>query len=489
VKAFRQTGIGMRKTLLFVVLVAAAASHASAGQNRARTAEIPNDPAAVEHALNRLAYGPRPGEVDRVRQIGLGAWIEQQLNPSAIDDSALAARLPQIPSPPETATQQELQRFGRQQIQTLAAQKVQRAIYSERQLEEVMVDFWFNHFNVFAGKGRTGLFLPSYERDAIRPHVWGRFRDLLGATAKSPAMLFYLDNHLSVDPQAAELAANAARRRQANGDVQQPPAAQRRRGLNENYARELLELHTLGVDGGYTQKDIVEVARALTGWTIAQPGRGRQGAPARRAARRAGGQQPPQDQAMMLAGVGTFTFTPRLHDAREKVVLGTTLKAGGGIDDGERVLDIVAAHPSTARHIATKLVRRFVSDNPPDALVARVAARFTETDGNLREVVRAVITSPEFFAAQHRGTKTKTPLEFVVSAVRVTGREAPDGRRVVNALQQLGMMPYMCQPPTGYDDEPETWINAGALVTRVNIAQQIAPAQAARIGGPEFQRR
>ena len=481
----------MRKTLLFVVVAAAAASYASAGQNRARAANIPNDAASVEHALNRLAYGPRPGEVDRVRQMGLGAWIEQQLNPSSIDDAALAARLPQFPSPPASATQQELQRFGRQQIQTLAAQKVQRAIYSERQLEEVLADFWFNHFNVFAGKGRTSTFLPAYERDAIRPHIWGSFRDLLGATAKSPAMLFYLDNHLSVDPQAAELAANVARRRQANANGQPPPAAQRRRGLNENYARELLELHTLGVDGGYTQKDIIEVARALTGWTIAQPGRGRQGAPAaRRAARRQGAaQQPAQDQDMMMAGGGTFTFTPRLHDAGEKIVLGRTLKAGGGIDDGERVLDIVAAHPSTARHIATKLVRRFVSDNPPEALVARVAARFTETEGNLREVVRAVITSPEFFAAEHRGTKTKTPLEFVVSAARFAGRDVADARPIVNALQQLGMMPYMCQPPTGYDDEPETWINAGALVTRVNVAQRIAPAQAASIGGPDFQRR
>jgi len=178
-----------------------------------------------------------------------------------------------------------------------------------------------------------------------------------------------------------------------------------------------------------------------------------------------------------------------MHDPGDKVVLGRTIRAGGGIEDGERVLDIVAAHPSTARHIAAKLVRRFVSDNPPEALVNRVAARFTETDGDLREVVRAVITSPEFFAAGNRGTKIKTPLDFVVSGVRATGRSLTDSRPVVNALQQLGMMPYMCQPPTGYDDAPETWISAGALVTRVNIAQQIAPAQAARIGGPDFQRR
>jgi uncharacterized protein (DUF1800 family) len=353
----------------------------------------------------------------------------------------------------------------------------------------MLVDFWFNHFNVFAGKGRTSIYLVDYERDAIRPHVWGSFRDLLGATAQSPAMLFYLDNWLSADPEAAERAADMANQRRARrggagaqqgaarrpgragaarpeqqgpeqqGSAPMPPQAARRRGLNENYARELLELHTLGVDAGYTQQDIIEVARAFTGWTIANP------------------------------IDGAFRFTPALHDRGAKTVLGQTLKAGGGIEDGERVLDLVAAHPSTARHIATKLARRFVSDNPPEALVARVAARFTATDGNLRETVRAVVTSPEFFAAEYRGAKTKTPLEFVVSAVRTTGRQVRDGRPLVNALQQLGMMPYMSQPPTGYDDEAETWISAGALVTRMNVAQQVAGAQAAAIGGPAFQKR
>ena len=464
----------MRKTLVLVAAVVACASAAP------WAADIPNDDAAVEHALNRLAYGPRPGDVEKVRRMGLSTWIEQQLDPARIDDSAMQARLPQMPSPPASATQQELQRFGRQQIQTIAGQKVMRSIYSERQLEEVLVDFWFNHFNVFAGKGRTALFLPEYERDAIRPHIWGRFRDLLEATAKSPAMLFYLDNHLSVDPDAAERAAAQQRRRRA-ANANQPAAAalQRRRGLNENYARELLELHTLGVDGGYTQQDIVEVARALTGWGIAQARQTR------------GTRGDSQDQPMMMTvGTGAFRFMPAMHDTREKTVLGHTINAGGGIEDGERVLDIVASHPSTARHIATKLVRRFVSDHPPEALVARVAARFTETGGDLREIVRAVITSPEFFAAEHRATKTKTPIEFVVSAVRATGRDIREPRPVVNALQQLGMMPYMCQPPTGYDDAPETWISAGALVTRVNIAQRLAPDdQAARIGGPEFQRR
>ena len=452
-------------------------------QNRASlaagAADVPSDRAAVEHALNRLTFGPRPGQVDDVQRMGLARWIDQQLNPASLDDSALAGRLTPLPDPPADAgraaarnaseqERMEMQRrtrqFGRQSVQALASQKITRAVYSERQLEEVLVDFWFNHFNVFAGKGRTALYISDYEREAIRAHVWGNFRELLGATAQSPAMLFYLDNWLSADPQAAEQVGRAAARRRgrvggAGNDMPaQAQQAGRRRGLNENYARELLELHTLGVDGGYTQQDIVDVARAFTGWSLAQP----------------------QE--------GTFRFMPAMHDRGEKKVLGHTIRSGGGMDDGERVLDIVAAHPSTARHIATKLVRRFVHDEPPAALIETVAATFTNTKGNLREVMRTLVTSPGFYAAEHRGTKVKTPLEFVVSAVRATGREVRDSRPLLNALQQLGMAPYQCQPPTGYDDTADTWVSAGALVTRMNIAQQLTPQRAAQIGGPDFQR-
>ncbi len=454
-------------------------------QNRASlaagAADIPNDRAAVEHALNRLAFGPKPGQVEAVQRLGLSRWLDQQLNPSIIDDAALAARLTPLPDLPgdigrvaarnlseqeRMEAQRRARQFSRQSVQALAAQKLTRAVYSERQLEEVLVDFWFNHFNVFAGKGRTAGYIPEYEQDAIRPHIWGSFRDLLGATAKSPAMLFYLDNWLSADPKAAEQMQQQAQRLRRRGRLggagnDMPPQNQqapRRNGLNENYARELMELHTLGVDGGYTQQDIVEVARALTGWTLAN-------------------------------GIdGGFRFMPALHDRGEKKVLGHTIRGGGGIEDGERVLDIVAAHPSTARHIATKLVRRFVNDEPPAALVDKVAATFTKTKGDLREVVRTLVTAPEFYAAEHRNAKVKTPLEFVVSGVRATGREARDLRPMLNALQQLGMAPYMCQPPTGYDDTADTWVSAGALVTRMNIAQQLAPQRASEIGGPEFQR-
>jgi uncharacterized protein (DUF1800 family) len=481
-----------RRPLAVALLGVLALQFAASGRE---VAAVPNDDHAIAHALNRLAFGARLGDIERVKRIGLGAWIEQQLSPAKIDNSDLTTRLARLktieldsatvareyflparqarrqrqlaaakqdgvmnpkmdsmtpdakPGPPMAAPVQG----ERQIVMELAEAKILRAVYSERQLEEVLVDFWFNHFNVFARKGQTGVYVGEYEREAIRPLVLGHFRELLGATAKHPAMLFYLDNWLSSDP-------NATPQPRARRQMQQQPPQRQRRGLNENYARELLELHTLGVDGGYTQQDIVEVARALTGWTLAN-------------------------------GIdGGFRFTPALHDRGEKKVLGHTIRAGGGIEDGERVLDIVAAHPSTARHIATKLVRRFVNDEPPAALVDKVAATFTKTKGNLREVVRTLVTAPEFYAAEHRNAKVKTPLEFVVSGVRATGREVRETRQMLNALQQLGMAPYMCQPPTGYDDTAETWVSAGALVTRMNIAQQLTPQRAAEIGGPAFQR-
>jgi uncharacterized protein (DUF1800 family) len=334
---------------------------------------------------------------------------------------------------------------------------VLRAVYSERQLEEVLTDFWFNHFNVDARKGPDRLMIAEYERDAVRPRVFGRFRDLLEATAKSPAMLFYLDNWMSVDPNIDE-------------------GPRRRRGLNENYARELMELHTLGVDGGYTQQDVTEVARCFTGWTIDRPREN-----------------------------GPFRFAPRLHDFGRKVVLGHMIAAGGGESDGERVLDILASHPSTARFIATKLARRFISDTPPPAIVDRAAKRFRDTGGDLRDVVRTILTSREFLSPDAYGAKVKTPFEFVISALRATGADVGDATPIVRALQQLGMPLYQCQPPTGYKDTAEAWINTGALVDRMNFAVRLASGRlsgvsisapgasaddlALRLGGPAFQRR
>jgi uncharacterized protein (DUF1800 family) len=444
-------------------------------------AGVPKDAGAIEHALNRLAYGPRPGDVERVKEIGLSAWIDQQLHPDNIDDSGLKALLPEQPARPAAADPMAQRQWGRQSVQALSAEKVMRAVHSERQLEEQLVDFWFNHFNVFAGKGRTSTWVADYERTAIRPHVFGKFRDLLEATAKSPAMLFYLDNWLSADPDAAGRMQRLVPQLRGGPDAQQQvqqQAQQRRRGLNENYARELLELHTLGVDGGYTQQDIIEVARAFTGWTLTPQGQLRQGRIATRLMDMAGGTQD-----------GQFRFAAMMHDRGEKTVLGQKIKAGGGIDDGERVLDIVARHPSTARHIAYQLAQRFVADEPPKALVDRAAKKFRDTDGDLREVVRTIITSDEFFSKEARGAKLKTPLEFLASGMRTTGRDVA-GRQLVRALIDMGMPPYMCEPPTGYDDTAESWVSAGALVARMNIAQQIAgPQKAASIGGPEFQRR
>ncbi len=454
------------------------------------------DDKTILHVLNRAGFGARPGDVARVREIGLQRYIDDQLFPDRIPDAAMTARLAGFetlslssrkiaqdyyvpaqmarrqaqlaagknakaagdeaaapaPQPPRTPEQMEMARKQREVVLELSEQKVLRAAYSDRQLEEVLTDFWFNHFNVFAGKGPTQEYLTAYERDVIRPHVLGKFRDLLEATAKSPAMLFYLDNWESVDPQAAERAM-AQRQARVNRfgmmmpprqNPNAPPPQQQKRGLNENYGRELMELHTLGVDGGYTQQDVINVARAFTGWTIDQP---RQG--------------------------GGFRFDPRLHDDREKLVLGHKIKGGGGESDGEQVLDILAKHPSTAHFIATKLVRRFVADTPPPALVDRAAAKFRETDGDLREVVRLILTSPEFYAPEAYRAKVKTPFEFVVSAIRATGSDVTNAQPLVATVRELGMPLYMCQPPTGYSDKAEAWVNTGALLNRMNFALQL----------------
>lgn len=467
------------------------------------TSPTPATDSAIVHVLNRLTYGPRPGDVERVKAMGLQRWIDQQLTPARIDDGPLEARLKRLETLtldpqaiqrdysgpamlerrrrkqqdgnrdpgsgiPDSAAGSRLpvpgsrpvsdaQRKDRQVIADIEEAKLLRAVYSERQLEEVLVDFWFNHFNVFAGKGATRNYITEYEREAIRPHVLGNFRDLLGATAKSPAMLFYLDNWLSTTP-----AARAAR---------VAPAA-RANGINENYARELLELHTLGVDGGYTQDDIVNVARAFTGWTI---------------------------QPRMGSG---FIFAAPRHDRGEKIVLGQTIKAGGGQDDGERVLDIVAAHPATAKHIARQLAMRFVSDDPPARLIDRAAARFTATRGNLLEVVKAILESPEFLSADTYRVKVKTPLEFVASALRATGADVRTAVPLAKTLRDMGMPLYFCQPPTGYDETASTWVSAGALVARMNFAVDLSKnairgvrvplseeqTMALKIGAPEFQR-
>src|SRR2546423_2451531 len=309
--------------------------------------------------------------------------------------------------------------------------KLLRAVYSDQQLYELMVDFWENHFSIFANKDDDRYLLTAFDRETIRPFAMGRFRDLLGATAHSPAMLFYLDNWRSSVPRPYP----------AKGDK---PAGTDG-GFNENYARELMELHTLGVDGGYTQKDVQEIARCFSGWTI----------------------QKPNEQ-------GLFLYRPGLHDDGEKIVLGHKILPGGGIADGERVLDILATHPSTARFIATKLARRFISDDPPQSVIDRAAAVFLKTDGSIREMLRAIITSPEFFSTTSYRAKERSPLEYVAAAMRATKAETHGHRPVLDLIGRMGQPLFGRITPDGYSDRAEQWLSSGAMVARLNFANALA---------------
>ena len=461
-----------------------------------------DETARIVHVLNRLGYGPRPGDVESVRRMGgVEAWIRRQLDPARIDDSRAEARVASLatatlptaelrkgyevprearreiqkrraemgenPSPDDARRARrelvrkyagEMKGSPRQVVDELQQAKVLRAVYSERQLDEVLVDFWMNHFNVYANKGPERFLVGAYEREVIRPHAWGRFEDLLAATAKSPAMLFYLDNWLSSDPDAPSF------------------ARRRARGLNENYAREIMELHTLGVDGGYTQKDVTEVARAFTGWTIAG----------------------------LRNGEPRFTFNRRMHDGGDKTILGRRIHEGG-IEEGEQVIHMLATHPRTARFISYKLARRFVADEPPAALVDRAAETFRRKGGDIRAVVTTIVTSPEFFAPAARAAKIKTPLEFVASAVRASGAEVTSARELARRIALMGMPLYQQQPPTGYKDTADAWVSTSGLLARINFAADLAAARvpgvsadttaraladAGRLlGSPEFQRR
>jgi len=402
------------------------------------------------HLLDRLAYGPSPRDLRQVEAMGPGAWISWQLRPADIDDRAIERRLADFPSlamstrelvaryprakkvaeakgislegkSPE-ALRSELAEvvnpfhLPRQVGAELVAARLIRATESRRQFQEQLVDFWFNHFNVSADKGPVRWMVSPYEREAIRPHLFGTFRELLGAVAHHPAMLFYLDNW-------------------ASG----------RLGLNENYARELLELHTLGVDGGYTQEDVREVARCFTGWGI---------------------RRPKED--------GSFEFHPMAHDRGSKRVLGVDIPAGGGMEDGERVLDLLATQQATARFIARKLAQKFVMDAPPPALVERVAQVFLRSGGELTATYRALFESPEFWSDAARGSKVKTPLEFTVSAVRALGGTTAGDVPLVQALNRMGQPLYRAQPPTGWPEVAQPWVNPGALVARIDFGLRLA---------------
>ena len=543
----------------------------------------PDQRQGAEHALDRLTFGPRPGDVDAVTTMGVDKWIDQQLHPEQIDDAAMQARLSgyrtlqmstrqmgaefppnfiakavmegKLPMPqgtyehaiyaaavdrveqrqekkdtataapasgvqPADVSERQLARreahsvvdelialapdarmtrilslpvaeqhdllpglpypkrqallagLTPQQRETVMAlnhpegvvqtevqsAKLLRAVYSQRQLEEVLTDFWFNHFNIYLEKGADRYMVTAYERDAIRPHVLGKFKDLLIATAQSPAMLFYLDNWQSEGPHSdAALGIAPARPRpygrrpwmypppsrppqQANQQANQ----KKRSGLNENYARELMELHTLGVNGGYTQHDVTEVARVFTGWTIEEP---RQG--------------------------GGFIFRPRLHEPGTKTVLGHQIKEGGE-SEGMQVLNLLARQPATARFISTELAQRFVSDNPPSSLIDAMAKTYLKTDGDIREVLRTMFHAPEFWASDANRARVKTPFEFVASSLRATEAQVDDPLPLIQMLNKMGEPLYGCQPPTGYSTRSDVWVNSAALLDRMNFGLALA---------------
>ena len=467
---------------------------------RSDVRELPADQQILQ-ALNRLTFGPRPGDALKVRAIGLDNWIDQQLRPEKINDSAIeqfVARYPAInqdqsdlvrqyaeqqrqrqqvrreradstrmmTEADSMAMRQQLQQFNlaRQVVTQLQSSRVARAVASERQLQEVMTDFWENHFNIYAQKGGPEPFyLRDFDQNVIRPRALGKFRDLLEAVAQSPAMLFYLDNARSMaDSTRPTLNAQSGpgrirampMRRSGLGammgtmraqQIQRQQQQRQRQGLNENYGRELLELHTLGVDGGYTQQDVINVARAFTGWTIQPPMQG-----------------------------GGFIFRPQVHDAGEKIVLGHKLKAGRGMEDAEDVLDILAKSPATARFISFKLARRFVSDSPSKALVDHAAQVYLRTDGDIREVVRTIITSPEFFSQQAFRSKVKSPFEVVVSAMRALNASPDSTPRSAQVIAFLGQPIFGHQAPNGWPETGEAWMNTGAILNRINFGMAVA---------------
>lgn len=434
----------------------------------------------VKHALARLTFGARPHESERLTG-KLDEWLRHQLAPASIDDRASDSLIDAHPllrrsaaeltaeSPPldiflrsrrrelgladtahyvmtaeDSARYKQMNELGNRRVQEIMGARFARDVLSERQLLEVMTDFWENHFSVYAGKIPTRFTLLEYDRDIIRPYALGKFRDLLGAVAHSPAMLYYLDNWQSRADSAHWTTTEwRALERARAPDVEQRlrnQARRRRAGLNENYGRELLELHTLGVDGGYTQQDVIAAARALSGWSLNTPREG-----------------------------GAFVFRPEWHDAMEKTFLGHTLPAGRGVEDGDDVLDIVARHPATARFIATKLVRRFVSDTPPASLVTRAAAEFTRTDGDIQRVMALILSSPEFYTRAAYGAKVKEPYALVASIYRALGGIPDSLGRSVQLANRLGQQLWGRLTPDGWPDDAAVWMNTGAILQRVRL--------------------
>ncbi len=480
---------------------------------------------AAAHLLERLTFGPRPGEVDSVASVGVDRWMIDQLN-AALPEPSLNPILDTMPAlrmnddqimrcyapagviarlarkagilPPadssatavelarkDSAYRVALARYERDNgyrpeydlLRELGEQKLFRALYSRNQLQEVLTDFWFNHFNVSLTTDQARPFILSYERDAIRPNVLGHFRDLLGATARHPAMLYYLNTAESTAPDGAPTTSSvriaeltnhgrpdATRTRRPQ--VVSAAVKQGRKGqtINENYGREVMELHTLGVDGGYTQRDVTEVSRAFTGWSVF-PFYGDNRALAKKVENGA---------SLGFVRDGDFLFRADRHDAGEKHILGRAFPAGGGIDDGERVLDILAASPATARHISYELASRFVCDSPPQSIVDRLTGIYLATKGDLRALVIGIVDSPEFWTPQAIGAKIKSPFELAVSALRAAEAAIIRPQAVIAWIAKMGEPLYACEPPTGYPDSAGAWISSGALLDRMDFGMKLA---------------
>jgi len=492
-----------------------------------------NDREAAAHLLDRFTFGPTPGQIDELVEEGLDRWFERQLRAGessprldskldrlqtlrltneeivtafprsgrvrrqAIEDGRLDPEAPLEEQRTMLRDYYAEKGYQRQAklLGEMVAQKLFRAVDSPNQVEEVMVDFWFNHFYVTVTDNQCRRFVGTYERDAIRPHVFANFERMLSASARHPAMLLYLDNAQSSATEGAmtsvdynmerlrrspgtagtqydraldRMETQASRRRERMMEASPLPAdARPRRGINENYARELLELHTLGVDGGYSQDDVVSVARALTGWTVV-PGREKQRAKLKERLSQ------PLSHELGFVLEGDFFFNAQWHDSDEKRILDETLPAGGGLDDGERVLALLADHPSTAYHISYKLAVRFVSDEPPGSFVDDLAVRFLESGGDMRELLRQIVRSPEFWSPQARRAKIKTPFELAVSSTRSLGADLRQPGQLNRWVERMGQPLYRYQAPTGFPDRAQMWVNAGALLHRMNFGITLA---------------
>ncbi|HEY8559393.1 MAG TPA: DUF1800 domain-containing protein [Pyrinomonadaceae bacterium] len=538
-------------TAFLMIFALCAPAFAFGGGSDAKKAKPLTEDQKILHVLNRLGFGARPGDVARVREMGLNKYIDAQLDPNAIGDAFAESKVKNLeifnlttaevfakyPNPGALLRQLEGRKNNQSQSENQAAEgqttdkdrqerqaklreyyreydlrpasqlvpqitanRVLRAVYSEKQLQEVMVDFWQNHFNVYSGKNAVRWYIPSYERDVLRKNALGNFKDLVVGTAQHPAMLFFLDNFQSVSPNAQAGKGNGRlQKRLQNGQLterqrerikerrgltdeqldqrikQMQNQPRQKRGINENYARELMELHTLGVDGGYTQADIVEVAKAFTGWTIADP-RGYRRAAANEIR---GVENRALDRLQRQAGIpddiesGEFYFNEKWHEPGTKTVLGQKINEGG-IKDGLKVIDILVAHPSTAKFIARKLAVKFVSDDPSEAFVGRVAKAFQQSKGDIKTTLKAIFTDKEFFAPENYRAKIKTPFELAVSAIRTIGADTNSSPAILAMLRKLGEVPYGYQAPTGYPDTAADWVNAGALLERLNFAVALA---------------